>query len=162
MKASLPDNGLTVLANDTDPDAGDTLSVAAVGATQSGGTVTIPTGGQTVRYTPAPGFVGTDRFNYTVSDGKGGSMQMMVTVQVIAPAPALTAHLHANLSIFINGDQRPNPPSSIGRSLQNQNIAPIHTEAADGRFAPHLIGHIGAKQYCLLATDDRNCVDATP
>jgi cyclophilin family peptidyl-prolyl cis-trans isomerase len=128
------DNGLTVLANDTDPDAGDTLSVSAVGTTESGGTATIPTGGQTIRYTPAPGFLGTDRFNYTVSDGKGGTMQMMVTVQVIAPAPALNAHLHANLSIFINGDQRPNPPSNIGRSLQNQNIAAIHTEAADGRL----------------------------
>jgi hypothetical protein len=39
---------------------------------------------------------------------------------------------------------------------------PLSAEAAGGRFAPHLVGHIGPKQYCVLATDDRNCVDTTP
>lgn len=39
---------------------------------------------------------------------------------------------------------------------------PLSAEAAGGRFSPHLVGHIGLKQYCLLATDDRNCVDTTP
>ena len=39
---------------------------------------------------------------------------------------------------------------------------PLSTEATGGRLTPHLIGHIGAKQYCLLATDDRNCVDTSP
>jgi cyclophilin family peptidyl-prolyl cis-trans isomerase len=128
------DNGLIVMANDTDPDAGDMLSVTNVGATQAGGTATIGPNGQNIRYTPAPGFLGTDRFTYTVSDGKGGSAQVMVTVQVIQPAPALTAHLHANLSVFINGDQRPNPPANIGRLQTGELLSPIHTEAADGRL----------------------------
>jgi hypothetical protein len=39
---------------------------------------------------------------------------------------------------------------------------PLSVEAAGGRFSPHLVGHVGQKQYCLLATDDRNCVDTTP
>jgi hypothetical protein len=39
---------------------------------------------------------------------------------------------------------------------------PLTADAAGGRLTPHLIGHIGLKQYCLLATDDRTCVDTTP
>ena len=39
---------------------------------------------------------------------------------------------------------------------------PLAESAAEGRLAPHLVGHVGPKQYCLLATDDRNCVDTTP
>jgi hypothetical protein len=39
---------------------------------------------------------------------------------------------------------------------------PLSETAADGRLAPHLVAHIGSKQYCLLNTDDRNCVDPSP
>jgi hypothetical protein len=39
---------------------------------------------------------------------------------------------------------------------------PLTTGAAEGRLSPRLVAHIGPKQYCLLATDDRNCVDPAP
>jgi diguanylate cyclase (GGDEF)-like protein len=39
---------------------------------------------------------------------------------------------------------------------------PLSVAAAGGRFAPRLVAHVGSKQYCLLATDDRTCVDPTP
>jgi len=39
---------------------------------------------------------------------------------------------------------------------------PLSETAAGGRFAPRLVAHIGSKQYCLLNTDDRNCVDPAP
>ncbi len=39
---------------------------------------------------------------------------------------------------------------------------PLSVAAAGGRLAPRLVAHIGSKQYCLLATDDRNCVDPAP
>lgn len=38
---------------------------------------------------------------------------------------------------------------------------PLSETVAGGRLAPRLVGHVGPKQYCLLATDDRNCVDPT-
>ena len=38
---------------------------------------------------------------------------------------------------------------------------PLSAAAAGGRLAPRLVAHIGPKQYCLLANDDRNCVDTT-
>jgi hypothetical protein len=39
---------------------------------------------------------------------------------------------------------------------------PFTESAAGGRFAPRLVAHVGSKQYCLLNTDDRNCVDPAP
>ena len=59
---------INVISNDTDVD-GDTLSVTQV-ATPSNGTAAILAGSTTtVTYTPDTDFVGTDTFNYTVSDG---------------------------------------------------------------------------------------------
>ncbi len=73
---------INVLANDSDPD-GDLLSVA--GFTQPAhGTVTQVSGG--LRYTPASGYVGTDSFTYTISDGRGGTATGTVSVTVQAPA----------------------------------------------------------------------------
>ena len=112
-------------------------NVTGVGATESGGTATIGTNGQTIVYTPPTGFIGADRFTYTVGDGQGGTATSMVTVQVMAPMPALNASFQANLSIFINGERRPNPPANIGVMSPGASqtlLAPIHTEAADGRI----------------------------
>lgn len=128
------DNVLVVLANDSDPDAGDTLVVASVGATQAGGSAVVSGDGQTVRYTPQPGFLGVDHFTYTASDGHGGMVQNLVAVQVIKPVPSLDAHIDASLSIFILGERQPNPPAEIGVQLPNTLISPIHTEAMDGRL----------------------------
>ncbi|MEP6881167.1 MAG: Ig-like domain-containing protein, partial [Dokdonella sp.] len=74
---------INVLANDSDPD-GDPLSIVSVTTPVAGGTVVI--NGNAVTYTPSPSFLGTDRFSYTISDGRGGTATAMVTV-TIAPAP---------------------------------------------------------------------------
>ena len=70
---------IPVLDNDTDID-GDTLSVT--GATDpANGSVTV-NGDGTVTYTPNPDFNGSDSFNYTISDGAGGTDTATVTVTV--------------------------------------------------------------------------------
>ncbi len=69
-----------VLGNDTDPD-GDMLSAGSAGD-PAGGTVALDADGS-FTYTPDAGFVGTDTFSYTISDGKGGSDTATVTVVVI-------------------------------------------------------------------------------
>jgi len=77
---------INVLANDTfAPDTGETLTVTALGATSLGGTVTIGTAGANVLYTPKASFVGSETFNYTISDGRGGSATATVTVTVTGP-----------------------------------------------------------------------------
>ncbi len=69
---------IDVLANDTDVD-GDTLTIESVTA-PANGTAAIEDG--KVRYTPDPDWSGTDTFDYTVSDGNGGSDTATVTVTV--------------------------------------------------------------------------------
>lgn len=69
-----------LLANDSDPDAGDTLTVTAVDDTASQGTAVLA--GAIVTYTPATDFVGTDTFTYTVSDSASNTATGTVTVTV--------------------------------------------------------------------------------
>ncbi|MBN1210074.1 MAG: tandem-95 repeat protein, partial [Myxococcaceae bacterium] len=71
---------LDVLTNDsTAPDTGETLTVASVTQPTNG---TVVLSGGVVSFTPAPGFSGTTTFNYTVSDGNGGTDTALVTVTV--------------------------------------------------------------------------------
>ncbi|MEB8389197.1 Hint domain-containing protein [Rhodobacteraceae bacterium KMM 6894] len=77
------DVDIPVLGNDTDLD-GDTLSVESF-TDPANGTVT-DNGDGTLNYQPDAGFVGTDTFEYTVSDGNGGTDTGTVTVEVAADA----------------------------------------------------------------------------
>jgi hypothetical protein len=69
---------LDVLGNDTDVD-GDSLAVSAAGPAGHG--TVVATGG-VVHYTPDPGFTGTDRFHYTVTDGHGATASASVSIAV--------------------------------------------------------------------------------
>ena len=79
---------VAVRGNDTDAD-GDSLTVTAV-AQPANGTVTVNSDG-TVTYTPNSGYNGPDSFEYTVSDGNGGTDTATVRVTVTPVAPANTA-----------------------------------------------------------------------
>ncbi|MFT5527205.1 MAG: hypothetical protein ACI9HK_005187, partial [Pirellulaceae bacterium] len=69
-----------VLANDsTAPDAGETMSVVAVGPT-SHGTATISNG--SIRYTADDNYFGTESFTYTISDGNTGTDVATVTLSI--------------------------------------------------------------------------------
>ena len=76
----------SILGNDTDADL-DTLSLTAV-SSPIGGTVEI-VAGQGVRFTPALNFNGPASFEYTVSDGRGGSDigKVSFTVTAVNDAP---------------------------------------------------------------------------
>ncbi|WP_020210841.1 tandem-95 repeat protein, partial [Gilvimarinus chinensis] len=69
---------INVLANDYDID-GDSLNVSAV---SNGANGTVTTNGNTVTYSPNPGFFGQDSFTYTVTDGNGGYDSIRVPVEV--------------------------------------------------------------------------------
>jgi hypothetical protein len=77
-------NSLDVLANDTDPDASDTKTITAVGATSNGGSVSIvgATANNTLSYAPALNFVGIETFTYTMRDPSGATDTATVTVTV--------------------------------------------------------------------------------
>jgi Ca2+-binding RTX toxin-like protein len=76
-----------VLSNDSDPD-GDALSVsAAVARTATGGTFNLAADGS-FTYAPAPSFVGSDAFTYTVTDQFGAKASATLVVTYAAPAGA--------------------------------------------------------------------------
>lgn len=65
------------LANDSDPD-GDALIIQSVTSVNAA----ISTDQRSITYTPASGFTGQDVFQYTVSDGRGGTASASITVTV--------------------------------------------------------------------------------
>ena len=71
---------IDVLANDTDPDSGDVLSISSVSIPDNGGTAVI--NNNQIDYTPALNFVGSETFTYTISDGNGGESTATVTLNV--------------------------------------------------------------------------------
>jgi len=70
---------ISVLANDSDPD-GDPLSVQSI--TQPAHGTAVLNADDTVTYTPAANFTGTDTFQYTISDGRGGTDTAAVSIKV--------------------------------------------------------------------------------
>lgn len=91
--ATLEDEVLqgVVLINDTDMD-GDALAVTPFsGRSAAGGTVVMGANGSFI-YTPVLHFSGADSFEYTVSDGNGGTAMARVNLSVsgVADAPSLS------------------------------------------------------------------------
>ncbi|EKE75966.1 Ig-like domain-containing protein [Gallaecimonas xiamenensis] len=70
---------IPVLANDSDPD-GDSLTITGTSGVNGSASIS----GSSIVFTPASGFSGTETFNYSVSDGKGGSASAVVSVAVSA------------------------------------------------------------------------------
>ena len=72
---------MAVLDNDDDPD-GDNLSVTVV--TQGANGAVLINSDDSVTYTPDADFNGADSFDYTISDGNGGSDTATVSITVAA------------------------------------------------------------------------------
>jgi hypothetical protein len=70
-----------LLASASDPD-GDPVTVSgASSSSASGGSIVL--GGDSLTYSPASNFSGSDSFSLTVQDGRGGSTTASVTMQVV-------------------------------------------------------------------------------
>ncbi|MBL8267484.1 Ig-like domain-containing protein [Steroidobacter sp.] len=94
---------VSVLANDTDPDAGSSLSIASFTQPSTGGTVTAIAGG--LRFTPATGFTGVATFSYIVTDGSL-TASATVTVTVVGASnapPVVNAGADQNITLPYSG-----------------------------------------------------------
>ncbi|MEL7143213.1 MAG: Ig-like domain-containing protein [Cyanobacteria bacterium J06643_4] len=89
---------INVINNDSDVD-GDDLVIESVGSPTSGSAVV--SSARIVTYTPTPGFIGSDSFTYSVSDGAGGVSTATVNVTVSSAAPP-------NVGVTITGDENDN------------------------------------------------------
>lgn len=154
------DNLLDVLANDLllpNPDAGETLTISAVGPTDNGGTVTIAANKLSLRYTPAANFAGTETFTYTVSDGKGGASQATVTITVSNtndPPPAVDDTFNVdeksvNNPLNVLANDAPNPDA--GETLTISAV----TAAANGTvsIAPNNLSLIYTPNSTFAGSD---------
>jgi outer membrane protein OmpA-like peptidoglycan-associated protein len=70
---------LDVLGNDTDPN-GDPLTITAITQPSVGGTLAIGTGGKNLVFTSNGTCFKRTTFTYTISDGKGGTANALVTL----------------------------------------------------------------------------------
>lgn len=75
-------------SNDTDVD-GDSLTITA--KTDGAHGVVAIVGGNSLTYTPAPGYNGADSFTYTIADGQAHTATATVTVAVTNGAPVAVA-----------------------------------------------------------------------
>jgi hypothetical protein len=79
---------VTVILQATDPDLGDNASFKITKAPLHGTLSTIANG-NTVIYTPNPGYVGPDTFEFTASDAVSTSAPGVVTINVVPTVPAV-------------------------------------------------------------------------
>jgi cyclophilin family peptidyl-prolyl cis-trans isomerase len=149
IDAQSRDNRIQVLRNDSTTDAGESLSIFSAGSTTAGGSVRIAPDGQAVLYTPAAGFLGTERFQYMISDGRGGTAEAIATMQVTAGPSPLDEHIHASMSIYFNGEKVPDPPANIG-VLADRFTSAVHTHGADGRIHIHPISQVPRSEPSTL------------
>jgi len=93
---------LDVLANDLNPDPGETLTIVSV--TQgTKGKVAISPGGTAVTYLPTGCNIGSDTFTYTLSDGNGGTDNGTVLLTITRDTQKPTASVP--FSAFIAATQ---------------------------------------------------------
>jgi hypothetical protein len=147
---------LDVLANDSDVD-GDSLSIEGCTAAAHGH---VTRQGESLRYTPAVNFFGSDSFTYTISDGKGGTDTATVTITVtpVNDTPEAaddTATMYEGASVLI--DVLANDSDVDGDSLSIEEC----TAAAHGtttiennkiRYAPEA-DYIGTDSFIYTVSD---------
>jgi VCBS repeat-containing protein len=105
-----------LLGNDSDPDAGTTLSIASVNGTGTLGSLVFDASAQTLRYVAdndafdalAPGQTAVDHFAYTVTDGHGltSTATVAVTVTGIADGVSLSGGNGSDTLVGTGGEDR--------------------------------------------------------
>ena len=105
-----------LLSNDSDPDAGDSVTIVSVGTGATLGTVLFDTATQSLRYVAdddsfdalAPGATATDSFTYTIRDADGLTHTATVTVTVtgINDGIRVTAGNGNNVVVGTAGEDR--------------------------------------------------------
>jgi hypothetical protein len=150
---------INVLANDSDPD-GDSLTITSF-AQPSHGSVASVSGG--LRYTPTTGYSGADSFNYTISDGRGGSSTATVSLTVQPPtnqapiAQADSATTQAATAVTINvlaNDTDPNGDAISISGFTQPSHGTVASVSGGLRYTP-TAGYSGADSFTYTIGDGR-------
>jgi MYXO-CTERM domain-containing protein len=121
---------VSVLANDTDPDVSDELTVTMVTVVPSAhaGTATVSADGKTIHYVPKPGDSGRDTLQYTIRDIAG----LTANAQVLMAIGLDTDHdglLDTEEDLL--GTDPANPDSDDDGILDGIEVNVTHTLATD-------------------------------
>ncbi len=158
---------LSVLDNDSDPD-GDVLVISAVGAVAEGtGLLDLIDGGRALQFTPAPDFVGSIAFDYTVDDGRGGAATARVTARVVPdgsneqPIELRTSGVAVEANQTVDYNVLANWRDPDGDELFVIGATPTSGDLV--RFSPdgsitftHQTSELGPKVVQFLVTDGRD------
>ncbi len=151
-----------VLGNDSDPN-GDPLTLRSA-TTPAHGTTTLV--GNQVRFTPAPGWTGTDTFDYVVVDARGTPASARVTVTVTNRAPvgnpdSVLTQTGAAVSFpsVLGNDSDPDGDSPLTAAVANQPGAGTVVLNADGTgtWTPPA-GFSGTASFSYLLSDPTGAV----
>ena len=148
---------ISVLGNDSDPN-NDPLTVTGFTQPVTGGTVA--QAGNTLVFTPAPGFGGIATFTYTISDGKGGTATATVRVTVNRPPVAVndsgTTENTTPIDVAVLGndsdpDADPLTITTVTQPLTGGTVAIVNGKV---RFTP-TAGFVGTVTFTYTISDGR-------
>lgn len=149
---------LNVLDNDV-PSIFGGLKITSVTAGDQGGQVSLEGGGQTIRYTPQPGFAGTEQFIYSIEDANGSISSAQVTVNS-QPGAMLDDKIDFTIGIFDVTNNQPISSVQVGQPfyvrvfVEELNNAPFTPEGVASAFLDLLYTDE------LVATNDTITTDA--
>ncbi|MFV2069795.1 MAG: Ig-like domain-containing protein, partial [Pirellulales bacterium] len=143
---------LDVLSNDSIlPDVGEMLTINGVDTTQTMGTLTLINSNTAVRYTPPADFDGIDTFEYTISDGNGGTDTALVTLNVRPLPPAVEIMLEAT-----DTSGTPIDTVNLGETFQVRAYVEDLTSAPTGVFSSYFDVTYAADFVSLNTADTSN------
>ena len=151
-----------VLANDSDPNGLSLSAVLANGPTH--GTLTLSANGSFV-YKPTSGYVGSDSFAYTATDGEASSSAASVSITVTAPPASPPTAKADSYSVQNNQTLTVSAPGVLANDSDPNGLSlsaalatgPAHgtlTLSADGSFVyTPASGYVGSDSFAYIATD---------
>ncbi len=123
---------IPVLANDSDAD-GDRLSLESTTQPTQGAAAITDAEAGAITYTPNAGFIGEDRFTYTVSDLRGGTATatVMVTVNGVDKPPP-TVSILSTVSLPEGNSDSSGAEFGVRLSEASQQRVRVNYETEDG------------------------------
>lgn len=152
--------GLVPLANDSDPDPGDSINIRNMvnGPTQHGWLS--PYGPNVYTYTANYGYVGSDTFDYTVCDDLGACSTGTVSINVVNEAPVARPDLYvvrAPLAVAPRqNDFDPDPQDALvfqGITSQPQHGSLSPSNPSVFIYTPYS-GYTGSDSFTYTVCDD--------
>lgn len=152
-------------------EAGQTLTIVAVGSSANGATVTLAGDGSSIAYTPALNFFGTDTFTYTVRDNGNPALETTATatinVSAVNDAPTaandtVTAFKGVPLTIVgtsLLANDRPGPANESTQTLKITSVSGATNGSVqllangDVVFTP-VDGYTGPAEFTYTVSDN--------